>query len=243
LYHNPFFVPEMVIDRACITGLAHESVCPDRTRFTLHRHVGQVLAAGQPFWTSGVNWDDHNPTLTGLPSETHLSGHGPFRYFEKVIKDAKHNARGELSISKGHWTRQGAAAHNVTDITCQVPIDRAYLVPRVHCAMLTTEQFICEYEIPRKPVIIEGLLGDWPAHQKWKPEALLQRLSDTHFKVGTDDEGYPVRMKLKHYLLYITDETHSQDDSPLYIFDGTFSDRKCAPELKQVRLALLHHQP
>lgn len=130
---------------------------------------------------------------------------------------------------------------NVTDVASQVAMDRAYLVPRVHASTLTAEQFICEYEIPRKPVIIEGLLDDWPAHRKWKPEALLQRFSDTHFKVGTDDEGYPVRMKLKHYLLYITDETHSQDDSPLYIFDGTFSDRKCAPELKQVCPRLLRH--
>lgn len=45
-------------------------------------------------------------------------------------------------------------------------------------------------------------------------------------QVGSDDDGYSVRMKLKHFLRYLSDEKHApSDDSPLYIFDGTFADR------------------
>ncbi len=46
-------------------------------------------------------------------------------------------------------------------------------------------------------------------------------------QVGSDDDGYAVRMKLKHYLAYVHDREHAPaDDSPLYIFDGTFADRR-----------------
>lgn len=40
-------------------------------------------------------------------------------------------------------------------------------------------------------------------------------------QVGSDDDGYSVRMKFKHFLRYLTDPVHAPaDDSPLYIFDG-----------------------
>lgn len=46
-------------------------------------------------------------------------------------------------------------------------------------------------------------------------------------QVGADDDGYAVRMKLKHYLEYVHSEEHAvADDSPLYIFDGTFASRR-----------------
>lgn len=44
-------------------------------------------------------------------------------------------------------------------------------------------------------------------------------------QVGADDDGYAVRLKMKHFLGYLQDPKHMQDDSPMYIFDGTFGDR------------------
>ena len=44
-------------------------------------------------------------------------------------------------------------------------------------------------------------------------------------QVGADDDGYAVRLKMKHFLGYLQDPNHMQDDSPMYIFDGTFGDR------------------
>ena len=49
--------------------------------------------------------------------------------------------------------------------------------------------------------------------------------------MGSDDDGYAVRMKLKHYLSYLASPEHAADDSPLYIFDGTFGDRETSKEL------------
>ena len=56
-------------------------------------------------------------------------------------------------------------------------------------------------------------------------EAAL-RVFGALLQVGADDEGYAVRMKLKHYVTYAHSEEHAKaDDSPLYIFDGTFASR------------------
>jgi histone arginine demethylase JMJD6 len=111
-----------------------------------------------------------------------------------------------------------------------------HTIPRIHIKDITLEQFLNDYEAPKKPVIIQGLLDDWPAQDQWQPEKLLQRMPDAALKVGADDDGYPVRMKLKHYLMYITDKDHGElDDSPLYIFDGTFSDKKGSKTLSTVR--------
>ena len=49
-------------------------------------------------------------------------------------------------------------------------------------------------------------------------------------QVGSDDDGYAVRLKFAHFLEYLRDPEHSLDDSPLYIFDGSFADR-CSIEV------------
>jgi hypothetical protein len=38
-------------------------------------------------------------------------------------------------------------------------------------------------------------------------------------QVGSDDDGYPVRLKLRHFLAYCSHPDHAPaDDSPLYVF-------------------------
>lgn len=51
--------------------------------------------------------------------------------------------------------------------------------------------------------------------------------------MGSDDDGYAVRLKLKHFLDYCSDEQYARDDSPLYIFDGTFADRDGSKAMAQ----------
>lgn len=158
------------------------------------------------------------------------------------MRDVKHDARSELSVSGGDWSKNGFARSELlsTDVLDKEPAS-LHTVPRVHARDLTLEAFIEQFEAPKLPVIIHGLIEDWPAHERWRPEALLRRIPDVRLKVGADDDGYPVRMKLKHYLMYVVHQQHGQiDDSPLYIFDGTFCDSHRADTLGQVWPALRH---
>jgi histone arginine demethylase JMJD6 len=46
------------------------------------------------------------------------------------------------------------------------------------------------------------------------------------FQVGADDDGYAVRLPFDRFMHYATSTEHgASDDSPLYIFDGSFAER------------------
>ncbi|KAK9861811.1 hypothetical protein WJX84_003667 [Apatococcus fuscideae] len=142
----------------------------------------------------------------------------------KLIRAAKRAARSELSVSRGEWRKHGWADTDVLSI--EGVHDN---VRRFHASELSRAQFVELFERPRMPTVITGLIEDWPAQERWTEQALLQRFGDHRFKVGSDDDGYGVRLKLEHFLAYLSDPEHRLDDSPLYIFDGTFADPKGQP--------------
>lgn len=64
----------------------------------------------------------------------------------------------------------------------------------------------------------------------------MPRLPAHHRKpqVGSDDDGYAVRLRLEHFFRYCAFPHHAgTDDSPLYIFDGTFAERSSSAGLAQ----------
>jgi len=70
----------------------------------------------------------------------------------------------------------------------------------------------------------------WPALENWTLASLASspHLRDRPLKCGEDDDGGTLRVKLKHFLQYLSSNV---DDSPLYIFDATFDEDKYAKRL------------
>jgi len=107
-------------------------------------------------------------------------------------------------------------------------------VPAVLDAKTTAvETFQQEYEARGIPSVIRGIpeKEGWPATRRWTDLDRLENdpdLRNRMFKVGEDDDGRSVKMKLKHFMRYLRD---NRDDSPLYIFDSAFDENRGGRQL------------
>ncbi|GIL95724.1 hypothetical protein Vretimale_1688 [Volvox reticuliferus] len=148
---------------------------------------------------------------------------------ERKLRKVKRAARSELSNSKGDWYKHGYAQSDICNTTGVEDH-----IPRIHWKDLSPEEFVERFERPRIPVVITGLADNWPASENWTPDLLKQLYGEHKFKVGSDDEGYAVRLPMSWYFDYMSDPLHgSRDDSPLYIFDGTFADREGSKPMRK----------
>jgi histone arginine demethylase JMJD6 len=88
----------------------------------------------------------------------------------------------------------------------------------VNAKDLGPAEFFSKYAAKSKPVIIRGAIDSWPAvnDQRWEIPQLHRRFKHNVFKVGEDDEGRKLRVKMKTFLDYMENQV---DDSPLYLFE------------------------
>jgi histone arginine demethylase JMJD6 len=93
-------------------------------------------------------------------------------------------------------------------------------VPRIPCGLLSVRHFIDSLEIPEVPAVISGVPASegWQAAKNWTFEG-LKKYKPFMFKVGEDDKGYKVKMRMKYILQYMK---FNVDDSPLYCFDSGY---------------------
>lgn len=101
-------------------------------------------------------------------------------------------------------------------------------IPRVHVRDLSPQRFREEFGTPNMPVIITGMMDQWPCFGKgdnketaWNQENWLHKYSDTEFAIGR------YQMRLEEYFTYMNGI--DSDESPLYLFDSKFGDK--IPEL------------
>ena len=94
-------------------------------------------------------------------------------------------------------------------------------IERVHCHELSVPRFISDYEQPYIPCLISGLTSTWPARHYTFASLAASPLRNCLFKCGEDDDGYSIKIKLKHFLDYAQAQ---RDDSPLYIFCCAFDE-------------------
>ncbi|CAO3600503.1 unnamed protein product [Absidia cylindrospora] len=138
--------------------------------------------------------------------------------YERRINKAKVKARGEIDLFD--WNKW-KFAHK--DFWINAFVDT---VPRIDCRKVPKQEFIDKYEAPNIPVVITHATDHWKANQNWTEQNFLARYSKDLYKVGEDDDGNNVYMKMKHFLHYCHHDA-KEDDSPLYIFDsGFYKDRK-----------------
>ena len=101
-------------------------------------------------------------------------------------------------------------------------------IDHIHCSELSAERFVHQYEAPYIPCMIQGLTAGWNM-QHWSPLSLAHSpYSSCLFKCGEDDDGYSIKMKLRHFLAYMAGQ---QDDSPLYIFDSAFDEHSISRQI------------
>ena len=114
------------------------------------------------------------------------------RHAATLIELAKKRARGDLGV--GDWARRGWAA----DASALREPEPAGALAREHAARLSVADFVRRYEAPNLPVVIDGATDGWPAAGgAWRPEVLYARYRHRRFKVGEDDDGYPVKARVR----------------------------------------------
>lgn len=67
-----------------------------------------------------------------------------------------------------------------------------------------------------KPFILTSPVKEWPVHQQWSTQALLEKYADVKFRAEAVDWPF------KTYVEYMK---NSRDESPLYLFDRSFAEK------------------
>ncbi len=71
---------------------------------------------------------------------------------------------------------------------------------------------------------MKGIVKNYHKPEKyWSFEGLYNKYKDVEFKIGEDDKGKKLRVKMKYFLEYLI---HNKDDSPLYLFESALEDKK-----------------
>lgn len=91
------------------------------------------------------------------------------------------------------------------------------VVERRHCSDLSVEEFREQYEKPNIPVIILGLMDNWPAMKLWRLERFVEAYGEVPLKVnGRSSKGTRFRLKTFDFLAYADGWN---GEKPLYVFD------------------------
>ena len=82
---------------------------------------------------------------------------------------------------------------------------------------VTYEWFVRNYERPSLPCMISGFADDWDMNRFTYASMAEGPWKGCRVKVGKDDEGYPIRIPIRQYVHYAS---QNKDDSPVYLFES-----------------------
>lgn len=156
------------------------------------------------------------------------------RTWERRLAKAKKGHRPSLK----NWSRDGFATTRSPDFAVLSKVtsqnnagSNLVSMPVVHANDISLRRFRKDFETALKPCIIDGIpeTEHWlAATGNWSLESLKHRFGDRYFKCGEDDDGYKIKVRLKYFLQYLR---HNTDDSPLYVFDGSFDNDPVSKDL------------
>lgn len=154
--------------------------------------------------------------------------------WERRLDEAKRKHRPKLK----NWSRDGFATTRKEDFLKTRTLDddvgnlTKLRISKVNVKSCSSESFIKYFEEPYQPCIITGVPQEegWKAPKEWTFDKLKRKYKNRPFKVGEDDDGYKVKLKMKYFLKYLQ---NNSDDSPLYIFDGNYDEDSTSKDLLQ----------
>jgi len=139
----------------------------------------------------------------------------------RKVERVKRKQRTSLSLED--WRRHDFSRHPWTaalsDLTAARQRDT---VGRVDARACGAREFEARYEATLTPVVLTHVTDTWAAPTRWRYPSLCRMLGRYEFRCGEDDAGYPLKLKFKYFLHYALT---TDDDAPLYLFDGGFPNR------------------
>eukprot|EP00922_Rhytidocystis_sp_ex-Travisia-forbesii_P039160 GHVS01058283.1.p1 GENE.GHVS01058283.1~~GHVS01058283.1.p1 ORF type:complete len:613 (-),score=70.52 GHVS01058283.1:169-2007(-) len=172
--------------------------------------VGSVATGGER------QLDNGNATVGSSASSLLDCLHRKTNY--RVYK-AKKNHR--TDIAPHQWDRLNYYSNDQFLRDSRKHLETGGNIQVVRAKDLSVNDFIERFEKTNTPVIIRGCIDHWPAMQKWNVETLSRLHKKGLFKVGEDDDGHRIKMRLKYFLDYMRVQ---KDDSPLYLFESSVED-------------------
>lgn len=149
------------------------------------------------------------------------------RTWERRMDVCKQKHRPKLK----DWSRDGFATHRNAEFKALQRVHQGALgIERVDVRISSLKDFRDRFEVPGQPCIIDNVptAENWSAHDSWTFEQLRKNYKDRMFKCGEDDDGYKIKTKMKYFLDYMR---KNKDDSPLYIFDGSFDNDSTSKQI------------
>lgn len=113
-------------------------------------------------------------------------------------------------------------------------------VPRRHISDLGLWGFVDEFERRNMPVILQGIVDQWPAYKMWTVDYLERVCGDSRFRATSGTCNHSANFTVERYLSYASLAT---EEVPLYLFDKNLGGVKELFEAFTVPAFFSHNTP
>ena len=101
-------------------------------------------------------------------------------------------------------------------------------IERVKAEDMSVEQFVHNFEIPNRPVVIQNAVKGWSAFEQWTDDYLVSVCKDSQFRATSATAALSASFTMSSYFQYAS-QTQGEE-VPLYLFERDFA--SLVPELE-----------